>query len=505
MHICPTDETSLTGAETRRNRFKRVTAGLLRRLDVRSYRLGVEAHLRLADQVETAGNQDEVFSGDGALCKGQGLAQARRRLAHLAAYLGVHIGQLLRRRRLRRVAPCKDDLVGAVLQVLEDPPDVLIAVTPENHNHRIIGDVLPHRVDQGLHTRGVVGGVDHNPRIIANHFHPTGQRHLTEPFHCLAVVYLVAARLELIQHGKGQPAVDRLMFAVKRHAKVLEFARGRCQADPRVRTLLTRRLKSMRKVYVDACYAQGGLDRLGLRFENAHRDRVLLNRYSRHTTLENPGLFLCNTVDCLAKLGLVVDAQAGYTDNFGLYNVCAVQSAAKTRLYHADIDFRIRKMKKSQRGHYLKKRRRIVLGHLFQRSMNPVQQVVHLLFADHLRVHRYPLVEVHKVRRGVQPHFVPVRLEHLGQHGRRRAFTFCAGYMGCMDFSVGVAQQRKQFLHPLEAECGDVVPQMLLFFVVRLRKKVADGLFVAPEGLLAPKLDCLGGGGFLGSFLSCCP
>jgi len=40
---------------------KRVTAGLLRRLDVHGHRLGVEADLRLADQVETAGNQNQVL------------------------------------------------------------------------------------------------------------------------------------------------------------------------------------------------------------------------------------------------------------------------------------------------------------------------------------------------------------------------------------------------------------------------------------------------------------
>lgn len=58
--------------------------------------MGLEAELCLADEVEAAGDQDQVLFADGGLCALEGFAEAQRGLPHLAGNLRIEVGLFLR-------------------------------------------------------------------------------------------------------------------------------------------------------------------------------------------------------------------------------------------------------------------------------------------------------------------------------------------------------------------------------------------------------------------------
>jgi len=133
-----------------------------------------EHFLGLAYEVEAAGDADQVAGGEGRLGDPQGLFEVGGHLAHLAAQLGVFLGQILRVHAAGRVDPGKDDLVGSELELLEHAGDVLVFAAAEDDDHGIVGDVLADGLDQGPDAGGVVGAVDQDAGIVANQFHAAG-------------------------------------------------------------------------------------------------------------------------------------------------------------------------------------------------------------------------------------------------------------------------------------------------------------------------------------------
>ena len=73
--------------------------------------------------------------------------------------------------------------------------DVLVRVAAEDYDHRIVRNILSDRMNQGLNACGIVGGIDHNSRVIADHLHSPGQRDLVKTLCGLVVVYLVSGGL----------------------------------------------------------------------------------------------------------------------------------------------------------------------------------------------------------------------------------------------------------------------------------------------------------------------
>ncbi len=360
--------------------------------------MGLEAHLGLTDEVEAAGDADQVLPPDGAAGQLQGLPQAVGGLAHLTTKFRVYIRQLLRRDGLVRIAAREDDLVGPVLKLRQHPRDVLVAVTAENHDHGVVGDVLADGMDQCPDARGVMRAVDHDPRIVADHLHAPGQGDSVEPLGRLLDVDLVTCRPEFVQQRQGQSAVDGLVPAVQRHAQVLEFAGRRRQANPRVRAMFARGLEPEREVDIDTGHAQRRFDGEGLGFQDVHRQRLLLHADYRDTPLEDARFLHRDAVERVAELPLMVDAQAGNAYYFGQNDVSAVEPAAQAGLDDTDIDLAVGKIPKRQRRHNLKERGRIGLGQLLDGGVQPIQQRQHLRFADHPRVDGNALMQVHQVR-----------------------------------------------------------------------------------------------------------
>ncbi|MBA7710703.1 hypothetical protein ES703_119648 [subsurface metagenome] len=101
---------------------------------------------------------------------------------------------------------------------------------------------------------------------------------------------------------------------------------------------------------------------------------MLLDSHNWNASLEDTGLFLGDALDSIAQLSLMVDTQAGYADNFRLNNVGAVQPAAQPGLDYCDISLGVHKIHKCQRSHNLKEGRRVGLGYLLNRGINPVQK-----------------------------------------------------------------------------------------------------------------------------------
>ena len=101
----------------------------LRRLEV------LQLLLCLPDEIEAAGDTDEVLAGNRASCDPDGFGDGYGRLAHLAADFGVHIGQILRINRLGRIASGKYNLVSPELKLLKHSTDIFVAVAAVDYDH----------------------------------------------------------------------------------------------------------------------------------------------------------------------------------------------------------------------------------------------------------------------------------------------------------------------------------------------------------------------------------
>jgi len=154
-----------------------------------------------------------------------------------------------------RIAACKYDFVCPELEAAKHSCDIFVVVASEDNDHRIVRHMLADGFHQGLDAGGVVSSVNHNARVIANHFHPTRQRNVFQTCGGFVLIDFEAAGFQFIEHGQSQSAIDGLMSAMHRNAKVFESAGRSGQANPSMRAVLARGFKAIRKINVFAGYA----------------------------------------------------------------------------------------------------------------------------------------------------------------------------------------------------------------------------------------------------------
>ena len=87
----------------------------------------------------------------------------------------------------------------------------------------------------------------------------------------------------------------------------------------------------------------------------------VLDGYSRYSPLKNPRFLLGNAVNSVSEQLRVVDTQTGYTDDFGLNYISAVQPATQAGFNNGNINIHIYKMHKRQGCHDLEESGRIGL------------------------------------------------------------------------------------------------------------------------------------------------
>src|SRR5262249_22533162 len=127
-----------------------------------------------AYQVEAAGDADEVFLGHRPVGDRQRRLQVWRYLGHLAVQFRVLGGEFIGVGGADVIDAGENDLVRPAGDALEHPGHILVAAAPKDDDHRVVRDVLADRPHHRIEAGGVVGPVDDDARIGADHLHAAG-------------------------------------------------------------------------------------------------------------------------------------------------------------------------------------------------------------------------------------------------------------------------------------------------------------------------------------------
>ena len=256
-----------------------------------------------------------------------------------------------------------------------------------------------------------MGSVHQDPRLLANHLHPSGQRYGAQTGDGLLVVDLKAPALEGVQHAQGHPTVDSLVLTQKRDVQMLEPAVGRGQAQPGVRADRPRRLETVAEVVVLPGQPQRSVHRSRGGLEHLLDLRDLRGADHRNARLDDAGLLRRYRPQRFPQLGGMVVAYAGDAADLRLDDVGGVQAPAEPGLDHRQIRLLVGEVGEGDGGH------RLEVGRLppGARSLNhPPGQTGKPDFRDHPPVDRDSLPQGHQVRRRIQTHLVPHVPEHVG-------------------------------------------------------------------------------------------
>ncbi len=386
---------------------------------------GGEVFFGFADEVEAAGDADEVFLGDGAVGDAEGIFEGFGDLGHFAVKFDVASGQFVGVGGADVVDSGEDDFVSAAGDALEHARDVFVAATSENDDHGIVRDVLADGFHGGIEARGVVGAVDDDARGLGDHFHPAGDADFGEAFHGAGVVDGDAAGFETIDDGKREAAVDGLMLADHGNGEVFEFAVGCRQADAVVGAEHPAGFEAVAEFDGLAGEIQRSADFLGDLFQGGFSGGILNDADGRNVVLEDAGFFSGDVGQGRAQLGHVIVTDAGDGGDIGLDDVGAIQPAAEARLDDGDIDFIVGEVFESDGGEDIEIgwRRLEAVDHWLDKA----NQASKIGLGDHVAVDGDALAHIDEVRAGVEPDLVAVGDEHGGDHRASAALAFGSG------------------------------------------------------------------------------
>jgi ATP-dependent protease ClpP protease subunit len=163
--------------------------------------------LGFADEVERAGDDDDVAAADRAAGEVEGFGEGLGGLGHLAGHgdealveffgldgagVGAGLGE--------------DDLVGAEGDAVEEGVDVLVGGAAEDHDHGVVGDVCADGLDEGGDGGFVVGAVEEDARVGPRHLHAAGEACAGEAAGDAGLGGVEAALAEAVERREGEAA-----------------------------------------------------------------------------------------------------------------------------------------------------------------------------------------------------------------------------------------------------------------------------------------------------------
>ena len=416
---------------------------------------GGEVFFCFADEVEAAGDADEVFFGHSAVGDAECFFEIFGDLGHLAIEFDISGGQFVRVGGADAVDAGEDDFVGAAGDALEHAWDIFIATTSEDDDHRVVGDVLADGFHGGIKARGVMGAVDDDARGLRDHLHAAGDGDLGEAFHRAGVVDGDATGFEAIDDGEGEAAVDGLMLADEWNGEVLEFAVGSCQADAVVRPEHPAGFEAVAEFDGLAGDVERRADFFGDLFEGGFGHRVLNDADGGNAVLEDAGLFRGDVGQGGAELGHVIVADAGDGGDFGFNDVGAVEAATQAGFDDSDVDFIVGEVFECDGGEDIEigRRRLETTDH----GLDQANQTSEIGLGDHVTVDDDALANIYQMRAGVEANLVAVGDEHGGDHRASAALAFGSGNVDGAEMILRIAQLFEEGSHTIEVEVVVVV------------------------------------------------
>ena len=178
--------------------------------------------------------------------------------------------------------------------------------------------------------------------------------------------------------------------------------------------------------------------------------------------LEDAGLFRRDMGQSGAKLGRVVEADAGDGGHVWTNHVCAVQPAAKTGFDDRDVDLMIGKILKRDCGQHVEiGRRGLDPG---DRGLHQPNQAGETSLRDHFAINDNSFPNINQMGAGVEADLVSIRLKHCGDHRASASLAFSSSNMDRTEMFLWSAELLQEGPHPLEVEILGVIadnPQAL--------------------------------------------
>ena len=156
----------------------------------------------------------------------------------------------------------------------------------------------------------------------------------------------------------------------------------------------------------------------------------------------------------------VVEADARDDRQHRLRDVCGVESPPQAGFEHGEIDACPRKMNERHSRQHLEPGRATAAApaggavHRFDGRDHDVERPHEVGGGDRPAAHADPLLDGVDMRRQVAAHPVPGRLEHRGQHGDGRSFSFGARHMDHRKLVVRIPDDGQQSSDPRKSECA---------------------------------------------------
>ena len=411
----------------------------------------VEVLQGLTDQVEAAGDADEIFPTDRTGCQLDGLRDGIGDLAHLAAAFREGTLQISRiSRSWVALRSSEDDLVRSEIDPVQHLVHVLVLAASEDAHHGVVGKMSSDTAHERTDRFGVVGAVHQDSRTVPCQLHASDHAGLGQTTGQTIIGALESSALEKVHQPQSKTAVGCLVLAGERHGEMLESAQIGVQADPGMRTKLVRGTETIAEFDVSIHDLQRCPAFVGCVLKDGVDFGILLERETWDVLLED-SRFLSRDVDkSVPENPLVVECDPGDRDGFGLDDVRAVEASTETGLDDRDVDGFIREVHERERGHDLEER---------GLELKPFRDFSDLLHQNdegrvrnHLAIDADAFAQIGEVGGTVGAHGVPALVKHGTDHGRSRTLADGSSDVDRTNLLVGVTQGGQKSAHAIQLE-----------------------------------------------------
>ena len=411
----------------------------------------VEVLQGLTDQIEAAGDADEIFTTDRTRCQLDGFRDGIGDLAHLAAAFREDTLQISWiSGAWVALSSSEDDLVSSKIDPVQHLVHVLVLTATEDADHGVVGKMSSDTAHERTDRFGIVGAVHEDSRTVPCQLHASDHAGLGQATGQTIVGAFESRTLEKVHQAQSKTAVGCLMLAGKRHGEMLESAEIGVQAHPSVRTKLVRGTETIAEFDVPIHDLQRCSAFVGCILKDGVDFGILLERQARDVLLED-SRFLPSDVDKgVSKNPLVIECDPGDRDGFGLDDVRAVEPSTEAGLDDRDIHGFIREMHERERGHDLEERGFEIepLGDfrdlLHQNDESRVR--------NHLAVDADSFAKVGEMWRTVGAHGIPALVKHGADHGRGGTLADGSGDVNRTNLLVRITQGGQKSAHSIQFE-----------------------------------------------------